>query len=72
MSYVLEATLHLIPTEVLDAPPKSAERLIHPSYTDLALPSDRAGFNQSLTMLKRAARDRDAAQPQAKKTVPAG
>ena len=73
VSYVLEATLHIIPAEVLDAPPVASDRLHRCSYADLASPSDRAGFNQSLTALKRAARDREASShPQAKKAVLAG
>ena len=71
VSYVLQATLHCIPPEVLDAPPRASDRLHRCSYADLASPSDRAGFNQSLTVLKRAARNRELTQPKAKKIVSA-
>ncbi|GAX83434.1 hypothetical protein CEUSTIGMA_g10859.t1 [Chlamydomonas eustigma] len=60
--HVLDLTLHHIPSEVLDSPPPSAQQLTtnsaaFRSFGDLAEPQDRAGFNQTLTALKRAAKE---------------
>ena len=56
VSHILAATMHLIPPEVLDAPPASSGAVLPQcSYAGMAEPADRAGFNQTLTALKRAA-----------------
>jgi hypothetical protein len=60
--HVLDLTLHHIPSEVLDSPPPSAQQLATSSaafrsFGSLAEPMDRAGFNQTLTALKRAAKE---------------
>ncbi len=55
MRFVLDQTLHIIPPEVLDAPPRICDNLPTVSFGEMAASLDRAGFSMSMSALRRVA-----------------